>query len=453
MTLTEYQELIKEYKTKVSSRYISISPDTLERITPQDRYLVSTKYDGHFYGMVYADGKCSFINPKGKKVADLELNAEAEKVLAGKVKELCLVGELYIKSEERSRAFNLTKALTDKSPDIHFAAFDILAKEGEEVEGLTSFEQFEEVKKLATGELFHTVDAKVIDSRAVIGEKFEEAIERKEEGLIVKGEGIVTYKIKPKYTFDAVVVGFAEGDGRRAGLLRDLLLAFAMEDGSFQVFAHLSHGFGDEQRKELLQQLQKSVVKSDYVEIAANKVGFQMVKPELIVEFSCLDVINEDSRGLSIEKPNLSYSESEGYIFSHHRRSVSMTIPVFLRFREDKKVNTQDVRFAQVEEVVSFDEKEKKVLKELPKSQLLKREVYVKETSKGKMVRKFLIFKTNKEEYGEHPAYVFHLTDFSASRKDPIKKELRLSNDEAQINQIFEEYIVSNIKKGWEKRE
>lgn len=356
-----------------------------------------------------------------------------------------------MRSEERSRSFNLTKALTDKSADIQFAAFDILSKEGEEIEGLTAFERFEEIKKYATGTSFHAVDGRVVDSRATIGEKFEEAIEQNEEGIVVKGEGPVTYKIKPKYTFDGVVVGFAEGDGRRAGMLRDLLMAFMMEDGSYQVFAHLSHGFGDEQRKELLQQLQKKVVDSDYVEIAANKVGFQMVKPELVVEFSCLDVINEDSKGLSIEKANLSYSESDGYTFSIHRPSVSVTIPVFLRFREDKKVNTQDVRFSQVEEVVSFDTKKKEALKELPKSELVRREVYVKESKNGKMIRKFILYKTNKQEFGSHPAYVFHLTDFSAGRKDPIKRELRLSNDEAQINKIYNEYIEKNIKKGWEQ--
>jgi hypothetical protein len=245
-----------------------------------------------------------------------------------------------------------------------------------------------------------------------------------------------------------LVVGFAEGDGRRAGLLRDLLLAFVMEDGSFQVFAHLSHGFGDEQRKELLQQLQKSVVSSDFVEIAANKVGFQMVKPELVVEFSCLDVINENSKGLSLNKANLSYVEGEGYQFNIHRPSVSMTIPVFQRFREDKKVNPQDVRFSQVEEVVSFDEKQKAEVKELPQSSLLRREVYVKVGPKGKLLRKF---KTNKEEFGSHPAYVFHFTEFSQSRKSPLSRELRLSNDENQINQICDGYIESKIKKGWEK--
>lgn len=451
MSIAAYQELIKEYKLKISSRYVSISPDSLERIVIQERYLVSTKYDGHFYGLVYAEGKCYFINPKGKRVEGLAINTAVESELQGKVKDLCLVGELYVRSEERSRSFNLTKALTDKSADIQFAAFDILSKEGEEIEGLTAFERFEEIKKYATGTSFHAVDGRVVDSRATIGEKFEEAIEQNEEGIVVKGEGPVTYKIKPKYTFDGVVVGFAEGDGRRAGMLRDLLMAFMMEDGSYQVFAHLSHGFGDEQRKELLQQLQKKVVDSDYVEIAANKVGFQMVKPELVVEFSCLDVINEDSKGLSIEKANLSYSESDGYTFSIHRPSVSVTIPVFLRFREDKKVNTQDVRFSQVEEVVSFDTKKKEALKELPKSELVRREVYVKESKNGKMIRKFILYKTNKQEFGSHPAYVFHLTDFSAGRKDPIKRELRLSNDEAQINKIYNEYIEKNIKKGWEQ--
>lgn len=212
MTIAAYQELIREYKVKVSSRYISIAPDSLERITIQDRYLVSKKYDGHFYGMVYTDGKCYFINPKGKKVEGLSLNTDVENELKGKVKDLCLVGELYLPSEERTRSFNLTKALTDKSSDIQFAVFDILSKEGEQIEGLTAFERFEAIKQLATGTSFHAVDGRVVDSRSAISEKFEEAIDQNEEGLVVKGEGPVTYKIKPKYTFDGVVI--AESDDR-----------------------------------------------------------------------------------------------------------------------------------------------------------------------------------------------------------------------------------------------
>ncbi len=66
------------------------------------------------------------------------------------------------------------------------------------------------------------------------------------------------------------------------------------------------------------------------------------------------------------------------------------------------------------------------------------------------MVRKFLMWKTNKEAEGsEFPAYVIHYTDYSPGRKVPMDREVRISNSEEQINELFEELKKANIKKGW----
>ena len=67
------------------------------------------------------------------------------------------------------------------------------------------------------------------------------------------------------------------------------------------------------------------------------------------------------------------------------------------------------------------------------------------------MVRKFLTWKTNKEHTGNFPKFVFHYTDFSLNRKDVLKKELKISNSEKQINKIRNQWIQDKIKKGWRK--
>jgi len=84
----------------------------------------------------------------------------------------------------------------------------------------------------------------------------------------------------------------------------------------------------------------------------------------------------------------------------------------------------------------------------------MKREVYTK-TLKGKlMVRKFVMWKTNKENEGsEYPAYVVHFTDYSPGRKVPLDREVRISSSEDQINELFEELKKENIKKGWSLHE
>ena len=50
---------------------------------------------------------------------------------------------------------------------------------------------------------------------------------------------------------------------------------------------------------------------------------------------------------------------------------------------------------------------------------------------------------------GRYPAYVFHYTDFSSGRKDPLKKDLRVAATEEQINAIFDAFVAENVKKGW----
>ena len=62
------------------------------------------------------------------------------------------------------------------------------------------------------------------------------------------------------------------------------------------------------------------------------------------------------------------------------------------------------------------------------------------------------MLKTNKEKKEQSfPAFVVHWTDYSPNRKDPLKKEVRLSPDKKNANQIAEKMIEENIKKGWEK--
>jgi hypothetical protein len=86
----------------------------------------------------------------------------------------------------------------------------------------------------------------------------------------------------------------------------------------------------------------------------------------------------------------------------------------------------------------------------LPESKLLRREVYVKELKGQIMVRKFLLWKSNKEAEGEEfPAYIVHFTDYSAGRKAPLAREVRITSSAEQSQELFEELKEENVKKGW----
>ncbi|MCK5726486.1 MAG: ATP-dependent DNA ligase [Thiotrichaceae bacterium] len=444
------------YKKIVASRYLAIESESIrKKLSVFSKYLISIKYDGHFYALDYSNKIATLINRNGKIIDRTPLHEEIEAYLQEKkIDHLFAAGELYFSddSQKRTRHFNVAKALANQGAGLKFAVFDILEKNETEYLMENAFERMDLIKEIipSTGNM-HYVSHQITESLHEVSEYYKEQVEINEhEGIVVKTEGFTTFKVKPKFTFDAVIVGFAQSDGERSNLLRDFLLAFRKDDGSYQIFAHLSHGFSDEQREKLLTEYKEKVVPSDFTEVARNKLGFQMVKPETVVEFSCLDVINQDSKG-DINKMNLNYDDDNGYTANYHQATVSATIPVFLRFREDKQASIEDTHFKQVLDVVSFDDISTNDQADKAKTEIIKRQVYTKESRGSLMIKKLLLLKTNKEGHDDYPAYVLHVTDFSSGRKDPLKKEVLVTNSKEQIHELYDAALAKHIKKGWEE--
>ena len=444
-------QLAKEYKRKTASRYLPVSSEEITtKIIESDEYAVSKKYDGHLY-LLYFDGKKSILyNHGGRQLADLGLLKEADELLKGKCKEIVFAGELYLHKEgERSRSFDLTSGLDDNHKDIQYKAFDILTLDGEEKDFNIKELDTKLKELLKTGNSVNAVETSFVESRKDIESLFQDIVVKgNEEGIIVQSDNGPTYKIKPLITLDAVVVGFSEGEGSRENKLKELLLALKISENEYLTIAKVGNGFTDEQRDSIFKELEKQKVDSDYVEVSSSNIAFTMVKPIKVVEFSCLDVYNENSKGC-IKKMSLTF-ENESYSAVFKKPSVSVTAGVFLSFRDDKKVNTEDVGISQITKIISLETNEKSN-SELKESKLLHREVYVKESKGIKKVRKFVVWKTNKEESNEFPAFVYHYTDYSPGRKDPLKKEIKVSENLKQIEDVLKLELEDNVKKGWEK--
>ena len=124
--------------------------------------------------------------------------------------------------------------------------------------------------------------------------------------------------------------------------------------------------------------------------------------------------------------------------------------PVFKRIRDDKSINTNDIRYKQITDIVYIDNENDSKTKELPKSEIIFREVYTK-VSKGKTnIQKFIAWKTNKETIDDkYPAYVMNYTNFSPTRGEPLKKDVRISSSEEQIMELLNGFKEKNVKKGW----
>ena len=67
------------------------------------------------------------------------------------------------------------------------------------------------------------------------------------------------------------------------------------------------------------------------------------------------------------------------------------------------------------------------------------------------MVRKLLMWKTNKENQPDFPAYVVYLTDFSPNRQNPLERDVKIASTEKDARVLFDALAKKNFIGGWEK--
>ena len=134
-------------------------------------------------------------------------------------------------------------------------------------------------------------------------------------------------------------------------------------------------------------------------------------------------------------------------------RSVSILNCNVVNVRSDKKANFEDCGINQIIKVSGIPKSEFKEVnnKDLPKSKIIKKEIYKKESKKGTAIRKFLFWKSNKEKSSDYPSYLCYYLDYSDGRSDPIKRKLYPFEDEKLGLNHFKNLVSENIKKGWEK--
>lgn len=457
--------MVRNYKRQVASRLFPLSQNDIDRKIPDAEYHVSRKIDGEFSVLIYRDGQLLTLNPGGTVRVGLPFLVEAKKLLDdSEIKQAVIAGEIYVTNEEgrRPRVHDVVSvARQPKSAEdlnrIKFAVFDIISIDGENIE--TGYvETWEKIEKsFGKGESIHPVETVKIKGHRDITAQFKKWVEDEgAEGVVVRSDSAGSFKVKPRHNLDAVVIGFTESTDDRQGMLHDILMGVMRADGSVHVLCRTGGGFSDEQRREMLSDLQDMVVESEYAEVNSDHVAYQMVKPTWIAEISLLDMISQNTRGGAVNRMVLNWNNSESrYEVVRRLPLVSVISPQFIRIREDKSFNETDIRISQVTDLVPVAMADVSASEmKMATSTVQEREVYVK-TLKGELlVRKFVRWKTNKEsDGGDYPAYVVHYTDFSPTRKVPLSREVRVSNSEEQIKELYQELKDENIKKGWSLHE
>ena len=428
---------------------------------PAGDYFISRKIDGEYTCLVYRKGKAFTVNPGGTVRAGAAFHKEAAKLLkdAG-IKSALIGGELYVNRPDGKRPWVHDVVRVARKPEdqaavdsLGFGIFNIYDLDGEDL----SMHYADAIQKIqdifSTDGLVHSVETVVGDEKAIF-KKFSEWVDGEDaEGVVVRSDSAGVFKIKPRHTLDLAVVGFTEGIDDRAGLLHSLLLAVIRSDDSFQIVSRVGGGFSDEQRVELLKLLNPQVVESEYAEVNSDRVAYQMIEPELVIEISCLDIISRTSHGSTIDRMIIEWDEDKKQWQGLRRLPLcSIISPQFLRIRDDKTANADDVKMSQLSDITEIPELQR-VADDLilPTSKVIERIVATKILKEVTMVRKLLLWKTNKEKASrDHPAYVLHLTNYSPNRKDPLQHEIRVSSSKKQIKMLMEKWKKKYFVGGWE---
>jgi len=451
----------QEYKRRLSGQMRPISGKDLFKIPKAKGFYGMKKYDGEFALLAFDGEKLISVNPGGTVRYGLPAYEEAEKLLKkAKVKSCLLGAEIYAPTDKdkRNRIFHVVTILRnpDTEPELKklsVAVFDILELDGKPVTSAADvYKNLDDW--FGEGKLIHPPEYRVLDDLGAIEDTFTEwVIGEGGEGLVIRHDRAGWYKIKLRHNLDVAVIGFSVGSEDRKEMLHDLLVAVMRDDGTFHEFARVGGGFKDEERRTLVKDLKKRIAPSDYVAVNSDYVAYEMVEPGLVVEISCLDLITESSKGDPINRMVLEW-DGKRYVALSRLPLASAISPQFVRLRDDKNAVPEDVNISQLAAMAEVHDLKKSASKEDAgkPSKILEREVYTKTMKEKLMVRKLLLWETNKGSNPEYPGYVVYLTDFSPNRQNPLERDIRVTNKKATAKKMFDDIAAKKFIGGWEKK-
>lgn len=443
-----------DYKKNIASKYMLVEGTKIKsRISGED-FCVTRKIDGHMQCVFYNEGEVAMLNANGKQRGEnLKcLEVLAEQMASTDIKSAVFAAELYMPREGgRPRCGDVQSALTceEGRQQLSLAVYDILEIDGEAFKVGHYKEVHSRMKELLNpmNELCKPVEMRMAASLDEVKDIYDEwVVEEGAEGLVVYNETHIVSKIKQRHSIDAAVIGYTTGDEG----VRDLMFAVRREDGLFQMFALGSNGLKEEDRLSLAERLSSMHVESQYVLSDSRGIAYQMVRPELVYEIKVLELVARGNDEKVKMNPLLTFDEAQGWIMNGVTSGVSVIGLALERERTDKTPSITDVRISQLTDLCPFEEINEGVSASQT-SQLLERRVFKKSAKEKVMLHKFLIWKTNKEQSGMYPAYIFYHTDYSSSRKEMIKRDMAFSSSEEQIREILAAEIAENVKKGWEE--
>ncbi len=448
-------------RRQLSRMTTALDLPTAQKRLPETDYAISFKVDGEYTCLFYDNGEVITLNPGGTIRAGAPFHLEAAKLLsdAGITKAM-IGGELHSKREDgnRSRVHDVVRAArapkTQEQVDsLCFAVFNIYDLDGDDLSMHYKNAIAKAQEIFGEGERVFPVETHIGDKSEAIKWFNTWVTEHGAEGIVLRSDSTGVYKIKPRHSLDLAIIGYSEGVDDRAGMLHSMLLAVSRDEEHAQIVARVGGGFSDEERASLLKTLSEHDVSSDYAEVNSDRIAYRMIAPGLVAEISCLDVISTTSHGSAIDKMVIEWQKDKTNWQGVRRLPLcSIISPQFVRLRDDKTFSSDDCGIPQLADIVDIPETAhgKQDSLSLPSSEIIERSVATKILKEATMVRKVMLWKTNKQDASrEFPAFVLHLTDYSPNRKEPLKHEICVSDSETQIRELFTAWEKQYFVRGW----
>ena len=443
--------LIKKYKNSVTRKYIFISKDEINTI-PKNDLFISKKIDGQLWFYCKSAKNSQIINSNENEISDViqDIKKDLDKKLK-KIKNIILAAELYYLSSERERYGDTISGLGDKSKRkaVRFGVFDVVYMEKLFPDFNKKYEFLKKTLNTKTKEPSHAIE-QTKAKQSELTKFFKDKIEKNNaEGLIVRDNSSI-YKIKQEETADLLITGYTVSD--KANQIRSVSLGVYLNENEIVHIGACGNFTSDALRKDLYKQLTKLKIKSNFQKIASNGAAYNFVKPAIVCEVKLLEFQGDKSNDEPIR--HLKYEFTNNSLNATGRaRSVSILNSSIINIRKDKKPSYEDCGLKQIIRIsgIAKENFKEQNNKNLPKSKLIKKEVIKKESKKGIAIKKFVLWKSNKEKASDYPSYLCYYLDFSDGRKDPIKRKIYPFEDEKIGLNHFKKLLDENVKKGWEK--
>jgi hypothetical protein len=454
MTDTRLDELATRYKKGIASRYRAIEPGEISTI-PRGRCFASPKIDGELWFAELEDGRATLFTRNGRRIADSPAVTALTAAAARAKARIVIAGELHARDgSPRPRVGDVATALADgKHERLAFRAFDVV--ELDDGSPPVAYEDrlaaLRDVFAGAVDDAAGVMPTEDMADPTALSEFVTEWVTSgKAEGLVVRSSSGEIFKVKPSFTLDTVVCGFTTR-ANEPDQARSLLMGLVRPAGGVLLVGSGGNMPGEQVRREVLKTLLDHECESRFRHASPDGSIYRFVRPEVVVEVTCSDLQFEDSSGDFIRKWVIRHEEETWHPVID-ANSVSLIHPIISRIRTDKLADGLDARVSQLEErVIAAAFAERVAPRLLPRSTMVRREVWTKASKTGTAVRKLLVWRTGKEaQWPGWPAWVVHFTDYSPDRKTPLERAFRTALTEEDAMAAAAEMVTENIKKGWE---